>query len=271
MSAAPPEAELLDLAADARGTSLALTYQTVAGFLGNPCGVTDPRFVINITQREVRPLRCRRNTCDHCLPINARRRAMAMTYSRPQRMLRFSHVAPAGAVDPLEVARGRMKRVREALRRMGVPSGHWSWTLEPNPAGTGYHAHAVQKGPSIDQAILQEACRRGAMGFPWIRAISGTPARTTRYGLKGFGASGYGLKSFRAREDAQLALALNHGRLEHHTPDYFEVDGKKAGVRDAESAAIKELFPTASDRLLVCDRRTAENYLDPHSQAYLLR
>lgn len=260
-----------DLAVDARGTSLALTYQTVATTLGNPCGQRDPRFVIDTAAREVRPLRCRRNTCTHCLPINARRRALALTLVKPQRMLRFSHVAPAGARDPLEVARARMKRVREALKRMGVPSGQWSWTLEVNPAGTGYHAHAVQKGPSINQAILQEACRRGAMGYPWIRAIAGTPSRTARYGLKGFGASGYGLKSFRARENALESLALNHNRLEHHTPDYFEIDGKTMGVRDAESAAIEELFPRPAGQLVVCDARSARMYLEPTGPGYLLK
>lgn len=227
--------------------------------------------MIDTTRCEVRPLRCRRNTCGHCLPINARRRTLAITYAGPRRMLRFSHVAPAGAADPLEVARARMKRVREALRRMGVPSGHWTWTLEVNPAGTGYHAHAVQKGPSIDQAVLQEACRRGAMGYPWIRAITSTPSRVARYGLKGFGAAGYGLKSYRAQRDAMESLALNHNRLEHHTPDYFELDGRKMGVRDAESAAIREVFPGQSDSVLICDRDTAVRYLEPNSRSYLLR
>lgn len=265
------EGDVDDLAADARGTSLALTYQTVTGSRGNPCGLTDPRFMIDKTRFQVRPLRCRRNTCGHCLPINARRRTLAMTYVGPQRMLRFSHVAPVRASDPLAYARVRMKRVRQAMRRMGVPSGHWSWTLEVNPAGTGYHAHAVQKGPSIDQRVLQEACRRGGMGFPWIRAISASPSRVARYGLKGFGAAGYGLKSYRSRHDALESLALNHNRLEHHTPDYFAVDGKTLGVRNAESAAIKEVFPAQAENVLICDLRTARNYLDPTSHAYLLR
>ena len=262
--------DVVDQAADARGTSLALTYQTVTGFPGNPCGVSDPRYVIDTAAHAVRPLRCRRNTCDHCLPANARRRALALTLAGPQRMMRFSLIAPRGAADPFGVARVRMKRVRQALDRMGVPAGHWSWTLEPNPAGTGYHAHAVQKGPSIDQRTLQEACRRGGAGFPWIRAISGTPSRLARYGLKGFGASGYGLKSFRARDDAQRALELNHGRLEHHTPGYFEIDGKKLGVRDAESAAIEELYPRGPGRYVVVDQRSAQLYLDPQFPGYLL-
>lgn len=260
-----------DLAADARGTSLALTHQTVTSRLGNPCAVKEPRFVIDITQRQVRPLRCRRNRCVHCLPINARRRAMALRYAGPQRMLRFSHIAPRGADDPLAVARVRMKRVRQALTRMGAPKGEWSWTVEVNPAGTGFHAHAVQWGPSIDQAVLQEACRRGGMGYPWIRAISATPARTTRYGLKGFGATGYGLKSFKAQGDAMKALDLNHGRLEHHTREFFTCDDGRVGVRHAESEAISELFPRDGGRYVVCDARSAQMYLDPTGPGYLLK
>lgn len=248
---------------DADFASLALTYQTVTNTPEPVCGVSDPRYVIDLDTLHVWPARCRRNKCEHCLPINARRRALAMTWMRPQRMIRLSLVAPAGASDPLGVARIRVKRCRQALTRLGVNPGQWCWTMEVNPAGTGYHAHVLQRGGYIDQRILQSAAQRAGAGIPYINVIRKTADRTARYGLKSFGAAGYGLKTFRAEQDSRQALELNHGRLEHHTPGFFQINDEKAGVRDVERQAIEELYPRGNTSYIVCDRKTAEYYLSP--------
>jgi hypothetical protein len=186
-------------------------------------------------------------------------------------MIRISLAADRGVADPLDQARTRIKRCRQALDRMGVPAGEWSWTLEVNPAGTGYHAHALQHGPYVPQAALQEACLRAGAGLPYVNAIRARPSRTARYGMKAFGAAGYGLKTFRAESEALEALALNHGRVEHHSPGFFRIDGDQSGVRDVESAAIKEFWPGEADSYLVCDRKAAIYYTSREGSRYLPR
>lgn len=237
-----------------------------------PCSdASEPRYVLNLITGEAWPARCQRNSCAHCLPINARRRALAMTFMEPQRMIRISLCAPSGDPDPLATARIRIKRVRQALLRQGVESGQWSWTLEVNPSGTGYHAHVLQHGSFIPQDALQTACLKAGAGFPYINAIRRSASRTARYGLKAFGAAGYGLKTYRAQETASDALAINHGRLEHHTPRFFNIDGEKCAVRDAEKAAIQAMYPHHIDRYIVCTRRAAEYYSTPEGRRYMPR
>jgi hypothetical protein len=186
-------------------------------------------------------------------------------------MIRISLAADRGTADPLDQARTRIKRCRQALVRLGVPAGEWSWTLEVNPAGTGYHAHALQHGPYVPQAALQEACLRAGAGLPYVNAIRAAPTRTARYGMKAFGAAGYGLKTFRAVEQAGDALALNHGRVEHHSPGFFRIDGDQAGVRDVESMAVKEIYQGEADSYLVCDRKAAMYYASPDGSHYVPR
>lgn len=250
-------------------SSLASTCETVTTVPPATCEGADPRWVISLTTQQIWPARCRRNRCTYCLPINARRRALAITYSGPQRMIRLSLMAGAESADPLDLARTRMKRLRQALTRMDVPAGEWSWTLERNPRWTGYHAHLVQRGPYLPQRALQEAALRAGAGFPHLKRIRATPGATARYGLKGFGAAGYGLKTFRADDTAMEALEINHYRVEHHTPEFFLIDGEKASVRDVECAAVEEIYQTPSDSYLVCDRRTAIYYMSPEGRNYL--
>lgn len=194
-----------------------------------------------------------------------------MTLARPERMIRLSLVADRGDADPLDTARTRIKRLRQALKRLRVPSGEWSWTLEVNPAGTGYHAHAVQHGTYIPQAALQEACARAGCGIPYINVIRARADRTARYGLKAFGATGYGLKTYRQSDGAFDALALNHGRLEHHTKNFFTIDGEKLAVREAESVAIKELYGEPLDSYIVVTEDVARFYLSPEGRHLMPR
>lgn len=148
------------------------------------------------------------------------------------------------------------------MARLGVPPGAWSWTLERNPKGTGYHAHVVQRGGYVPQAVLQLACERGGAGIPYVNAIRADTTGAQRYGLKTFGATGYGLKTFRAADDARDALALNHGRLEHHSRDFFEVDGENAGVREVERRALAEQYPFDPSEYVVCNEQTARWFIE---------
>jgi hypothetical protein len=124
---------------------------------------------------------------------------------------------------------------------MGIEPGEWCFTIEQNPKETGFHAHCLQTGTYIPQVRLQEACERAGAGIPYINGIKRTGVWTSRYGLKGFGADGYGLKTFRPSGDSTEALRINNGRVEHHTRAFYDVEGEVLKVRDMERLAITTL------------------------------
>ena len=221
-----------------RSPSLASTDQMVTAKRPESCPNASDRVVVELVTGQVYPDRCRSSQCPYCLPLNARRRALAITMAEPRRMIRLSLAANSGDESPAKTALIRIKRIRQALKRMGVPSGEWCYTMEKNPKGTGYHAHCLQTGPYIPQDQLQIACERARAGIPYINAIKRTGVWTSRYGLKGFGADGYGLKTFRPNGNPAEALRLNNGRLEHHTRGFYDLDGEVLGVRDMERLAI---------------------------------
>lgn len=156
-------------------------------------------------------------------------------------MIRLSLLAGELDESPCTTALRRVGRIRRNLRRIGLEPGEWSFTIEKNPKETGYHAHCLQHGPSIPQAALQECCARAGAGFPHINSIKRRGIWTATYGLKGFGADGYGLKSFRPTLDSGEALRINNGRLEHHSRSFFTLEGTTLGVRDMEREAISAL------------------------------
>jgi hypothetical protein len=197
--------------------------------------------VIELYSGAVYPDRCRASQCAYCLPLNARRRCLAITYAGPQRMIRLSLVAGESDKSPCSTALTRIGLIRRNLKRIGREPGEWTFTIEANPKGTGYHAHCLQRGPSIPQEELQESCARAGAGYPHINSIHRKGIWTSRYGLKGFGADGYGLKAFRPNGDSREALRINNGRMEHHSRAFFAIEGDALRVRDMERAAIAEM------------------------------
>jgi hypothetical protein len=228
-------------AARGRLASLASTDQIEPAAPPTVCPNSSGRVVIELYSGMLYPDRCRASQCRFCLPLNARRRALAITYAGPRRMIRLSLLASESEQSVCKTALRRVGLIRRNLKRMGLEPGEWSFTIEKNPNGTGYHAHCLQHGRSIPQAELQESCVRAGAGFPHINSIKRDGPWTSRYGLKGFGADGYGLKSFRPNGDTKEALRINNGRLEHHSRGFFAIDGEVLRVRDMERAAIAEL------------------------------
>jgi len=202
------------------------------------CPNAPGRYVVELYTGEVSPAGCRKLNCLYCLPRLARRRTMAITAVRPARMIRLSLVADRRDEDVCTTALTRINRTRSELARRKIQPGEWTWTIERNPQGTGFHAHCLQTGGYIAQSILQSACESAGAGIPYINAISRPGLWSSQYGLKGFGADGYGLKTFRSTGSALQSLALNNGRLEHHSRKFFTIDGHLYGVRAAERAAL---------------------------------
>lgn len=222
-------------------TSLAYTGRMVTAVRPLSCPKARDRVVVELHSGSVFPDRCGTNGCLFCLPLNARRRALAITLVQPQRMIRLSLAADKGDDNPCRTALIRIKRIRQALKRMHIDPGEWSYTLERNPNETGFHVHCLQTGSFLPQDDLQTACKRAKAGFPYINAIKRTGQWTSRYSLKGFGADGYGLKKFRPNGDAADALKINNNYLEHHTTRFFTLDGETLTVKKMESLAIGAL------------------------------
>lgn len=255
-----------------RLASLASTDQMEPSVRPLSCPQSTGRVVIELYSGAVYPDRCRRSLCGFCLPLNARRRCLAITYAGPRRMIRLSLVAGECDDSPCATALTRVGLIRRNLKRMGLEPGEWCFTIERNPKGTGFHAHCLQHGPSIPQAELQESCIRAGAGFPHINSIHRKGIWTSAYGLKGFGADGYGLKGFRPNADSREALRMNNGRLEHHSRSFFAIEGTALRVRDMERMAIMAMNGIKRTAYIGCLSTQADRILaDPHLRDSLVR
>jgi hypothetical protein len=197
------------------------------------------------------PMPCKRNSCPRCLIRNAKRRQAAIFETPIERMICFTHVAQEGDPNPCDTAKIGIKRMSQALRRKGIHLGEMTWTIEHNPGGTGYHAHALQHGPYVPQEQLQVACHKGNIGMPHINAIREDKKRAVDYGLKGFTPAAYSLKTFKNQNTAVQALKINNNKLEHHTRGFYLIDGKVRSVKDAEAIAHKKRKGEPDKNLLV--------------------
>lgn len=262
------------------GSSLAYTDQTVTSTQNRTCPRGNGTMVLELNSGSVYPDRCRSSGCGFCLPLNARRRTLAITHAAPERMIRLSLVADADDEHPCTTALTRIKRIRQALRRKDVDPGEWSFTLERNPKETGFHVHCLQRGPYLAQSALQSACLSARAGYPDIRAIKRKGPWTSQYGLKGFGADGYGLKQFRPEGDPMYALRINNGRVEHHSRGFFAIDNRPLRVRLFERRAIRALnlnkplafinvLPVDVDQILNDERLRVSLLSDINSRALM--
>jgi hypothetical protein len=204
-------------------------YEARNGYGG--CPAMAGWVMVNVATGEVRPARCRSNRCSYCLRGNARRRARAIEFARPERAVLLSQVG-----ESWPVVRNRMKQLRWRLHRDCGPV-EWVWHVEPNPKGTGHHVHAWQWGAYLPQARLSDLAASVGMGrvtfINRVRSARGA----SNYGLKGLG---YGLKLAEdgSDEEGDLYMRLNGARLTHQSRGYFRSDqGEKLTVRAAESAA----------------------------------
>lgn len=188
------------------------------------------------------PARCTRLACEYCVRVQASVRAAAIWLARPQRAITVTLVADAGDEDPWPTARARMNRLRRNYGRLvGSDLGEWVYDVERNPRGTGFHAHAWQHGPAkVDRHALDEASERAGAGMCKVETVRNRGA-AAKYGLKGVGGMGYGLKG--ADADPLEHLWLNGGRLTHQSRGFYRSeDGSTLAVRAAERLALKALY-----------------------------
>lgn len=207
-------------------SSLVPSHQTVPQSERPECPNPKPDVrLVNRDTGQVRPVGCGRLSCWVCASYLAWRRGLAIAWARPERRFDLTLVG-----EDWTTVRGRMKRLRFDIADAGYEV-EWSWSVEPNPKGTGHHIHGHQKGGYIPQAELSKMAVRQGMGeVVYIKA-------TERYGSsKGYGmkALTYGIKGASREDSHGLHLDLNGGRLTHHSRGFYG-----APVREAERMAVE--------------------------------
>jgi hypothetical protein len=187
------------------------------------------RSFLNLDTGQLVAARCGRLRCAHCLRVNARRRAMAISISEPSRAILLTQVG-----NDWQTVRRRMFKLRHDLAARVGPF-EWTWHVEPNPLGTGHHCHAWQHGSYVPQALLAErADGVGMGGFARVNAIRSSVG-AGQYGLKGIS---YGLKGAQADDEGLGYLVDNGWRLTHQSRGYYRLDGERASVKNAERCAV---------------------------------
>jgi hypothetical protein len=189
-------------------------------------------LIVSESTGQMFPVRCGRNRCAYCLRVNARKRALAIAYARPERAILLTQVG-----EDWQSIRDRMKVLRHRLSK-SCGAFEWVWHVEPNPKETGHHVHAWQRGSYVPQALLSSAAASVGMGdFARINRIRST-RRAAGYGLKGLD---YGLKGAEADDQGVGYLVDNGWRLTHQSRSYFvSVTGEKMGVKATEKLAAAD-------------------------------
>ncbi len=208
---------------------------------GGPGGIRKPPrcprradwIALNRRTGEIVPASCRANFCSWCGPINASHIAGALALAGPERAILLTGLSPNWQTN-----RHWMRESTYRLRKVLKGELQLAWHIEPNPKGTGHHAHAWQRGPFIPQRALSEVVASVGMGkVAFINRMRGNPNKPLGYGLKLAGMP-YGMKTITETEDGLATyLEANGGRLVHTTKGFWrDAEGNACGQREAMKA-----------------------------------
>lgn len=175
------------------------------------------------------PARCGRLSCWYCCRVNAKKRALAIAYARPEREVTLTLVG-----ESWPQIRDRIKNLASLVRKE-VGACEFVYHVERNPQQTGQHVHAWQHGNFIPQRLLSATARKLGMGQVVHVSRLRSVGAASRYGLKGLT---YGLKGVLAEQEGSAYLDANGKRLTHQTRNFFRSpQGGKLPVREAERLA----------------------------------
>ena len=186
---------------------------------------------------------CGANVCPYCIHTNVWRWGRALSVAAPSRYAVFTQLSGDWQTDRASIA---------ALFRVLDRKGYRlraAYTIERNPAGTGFHLNVWWWGPDVPQSLLSEV----AVSLGWGQVVHAQRWQGGRneYGMKD--ALGYGMKD--AVSDAQPSppgdlspaqsdyLVLNGGALCHARRGFWRngVGGEDLGsMRAAFRASFAE-------------------------------
>ena len=187
-------------------------------------------FLVGQSTGQVVAARCGAAFCVWCGPAKAQEVAGAIGLAAPERMVRLSLVR-----ERWRDTSWRLRNVVEDIRAEGYRF-EYCVHVEPNPAGTGHHAHMYQKGDYVPQAYLQERSQAHGFGIPDIRKFVRRGGPKVAYGLKLAGID-YGLKLASRQDSLDSYLGVNGGRLCHHSRRFFaDESGSSCGLGEGRKA-----------------------------------
>ncbi len=167
-----------------------------------------------------------------CVRVEAGRFAAAVGLAQPEWSIMLTQVG-----ETWEEIRVRLNRLRDLVRANGL-----AWEdmahIEPNPTGTGNHAHLWQWGDRVPTKILEQLAARARLGYVvGVGRRQRPPGAPLSYGMKAVLAG--------APDGADLPpetatfLALNGWRLGHATRRFWrDGPGRPLAGRRAASQVI---------------------------------
>jgi len=204
--------------------------------------------MLNTSTGQITPARCKANSCPYCGPINASLVGGAIALAKPERLITLTQVG-----EDHQTRRNRVKKLNFLLRSAGYAT-EWAWHVEPNPAGSGHHIHAFQRGEKfIPQALLSKLATTAGMGVVAdIRRFELADDQAATYGVKMAGIK-YGLKMAEQDESMRTYLGANGGRLVHASRGFWQVKGQPVGQREAMKAWASASTPSEGEWQLVAE------------------
>lgn len=183
------------------------------------------------------PARCGQLSCVACLPFRVLDVGSAVGLAAPRWLVTLTQV---GSRWP--IIHERYTRFRQALKRGGVNT-EMAFHVEPNPRGTGTHAHAWAHGGPPRTRELRAAADTANMGSVVLLREIHLPSDGTITALT------YGMKACltvpenggELAADAREYLDLNGGRLVHASRGFWrDAHGHSLGSQKAAVLAARE-------------------------------
>ena len=147
--------------------------------------------------------RCKAYRCGYCGPRKLHLLELCLLSALPQRFITLTQ-APEDKKRRRDQVNAYLRRLRGAGYRCEL-----AWVTEPNPKGTGFHIHALQKGDYIPQPVLQ---KRWGGRIAHIKKLDSVGGGVSAYMLKvqrgSVRAAGYMLK----HQDGQRDRPVNWTR-----------------------------------------------------------
>jgi hypothetical protein len=113
------------------------------------------------------PVTCRRVTCIYCLRVKAKHIQAAVELARP------SHLATVTSLSgDWQTDRSAVNRLRYYLRDRDHLTFAFAWAVEPNPRGTGFHAHGWVWGDRIPRDRFQYRANQVGFGRTQLKTVT---------------------------------------------------------------------------------------------------
>lgn len=103
--------------------------------------------------------RCGLNSCIYCLRVRSRQYHRAVTLAGPTALITLTRMSGTWQQD-----RGAVKQMVRDLKRTDHLTISLAWAIEPNPKGTGYHAHGWVCGDHVPDETFDHRARMAGFG-----------------------------------------------------------------------------------------------------------